>query len=110
MSTTILRRLRRLTGGDPGTSVGGTWLGLLACTLGMALVAVAWGGSASTTEVSDQLPWVIGAGLPGLAFVTVGLGLLHAAAKRRDATRRAEQVRELTAALAEIRSLLEDRR
>lgn len=109
MSNLIGRRLGRLGGGGPAAFGGGIWLGLVACVAGMALIAVAWGGAASTTDVADQLPWVIAAGLPGLGVVVLGLGVLHAASRRRDAAHRADQLRELTAALAEVRSLLEDR-
>jgi hypothetical protein len=84
-------------------------VGLAACIVGMALIAIAWGGTASTTDVAAQLPWVIAAGLPGLGVVVVGLGVLHAASKRREAEQRGDQLRELTAALAEIRVLLEER-
>lgn len=56
---------------------------------GTATMFVAWTGTAGRTEVSEQLTWLLGAGITGLAFILLG-GLwiadheVHRATSRLD--------------------------
>jgi uncharacterized membrane protein YidH (DUF202 family) len=110
MTQLVQRRFGRVTAAVRAVPGVGIWIGVTLCALGMLLIVVAWGSTADTTDVALQVPYVVSAGLTGLGLVVVGVAVAFVVAQRRDAEARAEQVRELTATLAEIRSLLEGRR
>ncbi len=88
----------------------GTWVGMLVTTVGLVLVAVAWGKTAGLLDVGRQIPWLVSAGLTGLALVVVGLTLVNITAKTADANERRRQLAELRDVLAELRRSVEDGR
>jgi hypothetical protein len=73
---------------DPGVRSA---LALLAAALaGFVLFAFAWRGVARTIYVPFQMPWVLSAGVAGLALIGGSLGLLSVHIGRRaDAAHRA---------------------
>lgn len=88
----------------------GTWAGVLLSAAGIVLVVVAWGRTAGLTSVALQVPYVLSAGCTGLGLVAVGLTVVSISAKRADALARRQQLQELQALVAELRSALEERR
>lgn len=40
--------------------------------LGLVLVAVSWFGLSGEVRVDEQLPWLLGAGIPGIALAVIG--------------------------------------
>jgi hypothetical protein len=74
---------------DPWWQAVAVFAGLVVA--GFALLAVAWRGVARTVFVPYQLPWVMSAGVAGLALIGAALGLLTIHIGRRDdAVHRAE--------------------
>jgi hypothetical protein len=86
----------------------GTWAGLAVVAAGLVLIAVAWGDAAGTEIVGDQLPYVMSAGLVGLALVCIGATAVAIDAKVADSTVRRAQSLELRDALADLRAVDED--
>jgi hypothetical protein len=84
-----------------------TYLGILVTIAGFALIALAWAKVAALTDVALQLPYLVSAGLTGLALVMVGLIVINIAAKRQDAAERARQLQTLSEALADLARSLE---
>ena len=104
LSRRVSRPLRSLQ----GVPHVGTWSGLLLVTLGLVLLVVAWGEVAGLTAVSLQLPYLLSAGLPGLALVAIGLTVVNISAKQADSRARMEQTDELRELLAELRRAVID--
>ena len=86
-------------------------LGGMLVGLGAVLIIMAWIGAANTTDVFEQIPYMISGGLLGLALVFIGgfcyfafwqTELVHAA--RRDAA----DTREVLESLRRIEHLLEE--
>lgn len=84
-----------------------TYIGIAITVLGFVLVMLAWGQTAGETNVALQVPYLISAGLSGLALVLVGLTVVNVAAKRRDALLREQQMQLLSDALRELSAALE---
>jgi hypothetical protein len=73
---------------DPGIRAGLVLLGVV--VTGFALFPVAWRGVARTSYVPLQLPWLLSAGVVGLALIGGALGALTIHVGRRaDAVHRA---------------------
>jgi hypothetical protein len=87
----------------------GTWAGLVVVAAGFVLITIAWGDTAGTELVGDQLPYVMSAGLVGLALVCIGATLVAIDVKLADSAVRRAQARELRDALADLRAVDEDR-
>jgi len=103
-------RRRRLGGRLPAIDLSSpalTWVGLVIAAAGFALIAFSWGKVAAQLDVSRQLPYVVSGGLTGLALIMVGMTAVNVAARRQDATERAQQIENLQAVLRELRETLE---
>ncbi|MCU1602161.1 MAG: hypothetical protein JWO22_2870 [Frankiales bacterium] len=83
----------------------GTWAGLVVVAAGFVLITIAWGDTAGTEIVGDQLPYVMSAGLVGLALVCVGATAVAIDAKLSDSAARRAQALELRDALAALRAV-----
>ena len=91
------------------TNPGAIWSGLVVAAIGFVLLGIAWAQVAGETQVYLQLPYLVSAGLTGLALIMVGLTVVNVAAKRRDAAERARQVDQLVSILEEVRGALPGR-
>jgi len=98
--------LPRWLGSDSAAPI---WIGLVVCAAGFVLILYAWGQVAGEVQVYLQLPYIVSAGLPGLALIMVGLTIVNIAAKRRDAAERARQIDQLVSILEEVRGALPGR-
>lgn len=91
---------------DPSSLVP-TYIGIGVMALGFALIALAWSKIAHLANVALQLPYLVSAGITGLALVMVGLIVINVAAKRQDAAERARQMEQLTTVLTDLKRSLE---
>lgn len=82
-------------------------LGVVLVAAGLGLVFFAWARTAGLTVVSLQVPYVISAGVLGVAVVVVGLTVVNIAVKRTESRAKVEQMAELQAVLAELRDVLD---
>ena len=95
-----------LRGGSP-TPI---YIGIGVALVGFVLLLVAWGQVAGETQVSLQLPYLVSAGLTGLALVMVGLTVVTIAAEQRDAAARDRQMDQLVSILDELNTTLAETR
>lgn len=93
-------RLRTLT--DPASSLP-IYIGVLVAAVGFVLLVVGWSDVAGTVDVGRQLPYLMSAGLPGIALVMTGLVVVNLSIRRQDSAERARQMSALTDALAELK-------
>lgn len=105
----LLTRLARPFAALRGVPNLGIWAGVVVSTVGLVLIAVAWGRTAGLTQVALQVPYVVSAGFTGLALVVVGLTVVSMTAKQADAAERSRQLRELREILADLRRQLEEK-
>ena len=96
-----------LTTGRVPTSPLLTYVGMAVAAGGFLLLLLAWGVVAGKSEVHDQLPVLLAAGLGGLGVIMVGLTAVNVAAQRMDASSRARELDQLLLAIEELRSTLE---
>jgi hypothetical protein len=73
-----------------------TYVGVLVIATGFALIGIAWAEIAALTNVGLQMPYLVSAGITGLALVMVGLIVVNVAARRQDGAERARQMQTLT--------------
>jgi hypothetical protein len=73
-----------------------TYVGVLVIAVGFALIGIAWAEIAALTNVGLQMPYLVSAGITGLALVMVGLIVVNVAARRQDGAERARQMQTLT--------------
>lgn len=85
-----------------------TYGGLIVAALGAVLVAVGWGATAGETNVALQLPYVVSAGITGLALVIVGMTIVSIGTQRADAALDERQNDELLTLLIELREMIEE--
>lgn len=85
------------------------WLGIGLAGIGFVLIAVAWGQVAGETQVALQLPYLVSAGLTGVAVVLLGATVLAVAARRRDAIEHERRMEELVAVLEELKRTMAER-
>lgn len=85
-----------------------TYAGVAVTAVGFALIALAWAKIAALTNVALQLPYLVSAGLSGLALVMAGLIVINIAAKRQDGAERARQMQALNETLAELAQAISD--
>ena len=104
----LTRRVSRPLQALRGVPHLGTWAGLLVAAVGAVLLVVAWARTAALTDVALQVPYVVSAGLTGLGLVVVGMTVVSINAKAEDARERTRQLRELRELLAELRRTVED--
>ena len=90
-------------------SAAPTWIGLVVCAAGFVLILIAWAQVAGETQVYLQLPYLVSAGITGLALVMVGLTIINVAAKRRDGAERARQIDQLVSILEEVQASVSTR-
>jgi hypothetical protein len=76
-------------------------LGVLLALAGLGLIALGWAKVAGLADVSEQMPYVISAGLTGLSLVMGGLLLVNISTRRQDAAERARQMEQLREVLLE---------
>ena len=96
---------RRLQVLEPSSLVP-TYVGIAVVAIGFALIGIAWAKVAALTNVALQLPYVVSAGISGLAVVMCGVLIVNVAAKRQDAAERARQMERLTSIMAELKEAL----
>jgi hypothetical protein len=105
---TAVRDLRTRAGGADLARVLLTFGGIL-LPLGLVLIVLGWAGVSHTTDVFEQMPYLVSGGILGLALVIAG-GFCYFAfwmtqmvrAVRRDAT----DIRSMRDSLQRIESLL----
>ena len=86
-----------------------TFIGVGVAVVGFVLILIAWGQVAGETQVYLQVPYLVSAGLTGLALVMVGLTIVNVAAKQRDAADRDRQMDQLVSILGELKAALGER-
>lgn len=91
-----------------GNSPAPTFIGVAVAIAGFVLIMVAWGEVAGETQVYLQMPYLVSAGLTGLALVMVGLTIVNVAAKQRDAVDRDRQIDQLVSILTELKATVAD--
>ena len=91
-----------LRGGSPAL----TFIGVGVAIAGFVLILIAWGQVAGETQVYLQMPYLVSAGLTGLALVMVGLTIVNVAAKQRDAVDRDRQIDQLVSILGELKATM----
>jgi hypothetical protein len=77
------------------TSSVPTIAGIVIAAVGFVLIGVSWSEVAAQTNVALQLPYLVSAGITGLALVMVGLLVINISVKRQEAAQRREQMSEL---------------
>jgi hypothetical protein len=77
------------------TSSVPTIVGVIVAAIGFTMIGISWSEVAAQTNVALQLPYLVSAGITGLALVMVGLLLINVSVKRQDAAQRREQMGEL---------------
>lgn len=80
-----------------------TVVGIVLIAAGCVLLGVAWGRAAGQVLVSEQIPYLLSAGLPGVGLVIVGVGLVVVGAREGDARARRRQNQELLTLLGLLR-------
>ena len=90
---------------DPGIQAA-IVLALLAA-IGFAMLALGWRGAARTVYVPFQLPWLVSAGIGGLALLGMALGAWSIHLGRREAAAHRQVVEDV---VREAAGLAEDLR
>lgn len=85
----------------------GIWIGLVLAAAGLAAISFTWREVAALTNVAQQMPYLVSGGISGLVLIIAGATVVDVAVRRRDSKERAEQLAQMTQALAEVRELLE---
>jgi len=97
-------RLRAIL--DPASTVP-TIAGVVIAAIGFGLIGLGWAKVAGLTEVWQQMPYLLSAGLPGLGLVMSGLVVVNVSARRQDAAARARQTAMLAEALRDLQHTLD---
>jgi len=79
------------------------WVSVVVGLVGFVLIAVAWGAVSGESEVYRQTPYVVSAGIFGLALVMVGLTVLNVSTRQRDALERERQIDRLVEVMEDLR-------
>ena len=95
------RRLRL-----PRTSPVPTYAGIAVIVAGFVLIAIGWSEVAGLADVSTQMPYLVSAGITGLALVMVGLVVVNVGAKRQDADALERQLERLSGIVAELQQTI----
>jgi uncharacterized membrane protein len=94
---------RRWSGLIAPTSPAPVIAGVVVVAVGFLLIAIGWARVAGLTNVALQMPYLVSAGITGLALVMVGLLVINLAVKRQDAAERRRQFEALAEAVRELR-------
>lgn len=81
------------------STTAAVWIGIVIAAIGFGLILIGWGQVAGETEVSQQLPYLVSAGLTGLGLILVGLTVINVTVKRQDGAAREQQIDQLVSAL-----------
>ncbi len=84
------------------------WVSVTIAVVGFVLIAVAWGQVSRESEVYRQLPYVVSAGIFGLAVLMVALAVLNVATRQRDTLERERQIDRLVDVMEELRTELRE--
>jgi hypothetical protein len=84
-----------------------TYAGVGVIAVGFVLIGIGWAKVAGLADVSMQMPYLVSAGISGLALVMVGLVVVVLAARRQDGDDLARQVERLTSVLEDLQRSLE---
>src|SRR3954465_4265575 len=90
---------------DPASNLP-TLIGIAVAAIGFALIGIGWAKVAGLTEVWQQMPYLLSAGLTGLGLVMTGLVIINVSARRQDAAARARQTETLAEALRDLQRSL----
>lgn len=82
------------------------YAGLALAGIGFGVIGLAWNGAAGLTYVQGQFPYLLSGGLTGLGLILVGVMMLVIQTMRHDGARRARQLADLVAAVAELQAQL----
>lgn len=99
-------RLSRLL--DP-SSAALIYLGVAVVIAGFIFLAVGWSSVAGEVDVWRQMPYVLSAGLPGVALVMTGLVFVNVAVRRQDGANRQRETAMLAEALNKLQRSLDQR-
>ena len=83
------------------------YAGVAVVAVGFVLIAIAWSEIAALTNVALQMPYLVSAGITGLALVMVGLLLINVGTKRRDGAARERQTAAIADAMIQLRLTVE---
>lgn len=101
--TAWFRRLAFLAPTSPVPTIAG----VLVVAAGFVLIAIAWSNVAGETSVALQLPYLVSAGITGLALVMVGLLVVNIAVKRQEGAERRQQMDLLAEILQDLKRSLD---
>jgi len=83
-----------------------TYIGIAVAVAGFVLIVVAWAAVAGKTQVWEQVPYVVSAGITGLGLIIVGVAIVNVATRRRDADERSREMERLANVMDELKSAL----
>lgn len=86
------------------TPTNGVWAGLVLVAAGISLIFYTWGRVAGLLNVAFQTPYLVSAGITGLALVVAGLAAVDMAVLLQDRPERRQQVAQIERALDELHS------
>jgi len=81
-------------------------VGIVVVGVGFLLIAIAWSRVAAQLNVALQLPYLVSAGITGLALVMVGLLVVNLSVKRQEADERRQQLEQLAEILEDLKRQL----
>lgn len=85
------------------TPTNGVWFGLAVVAAGFSTIFYSWGKVAASFNVALQMPYLISAGITGLALVVIGIAAIDVAVVFQDRPERKQQVAQIERALKELR-------
>jgi hypothetical protein len=98
----LSRRWAFLAASSPVPTVAG----IVVVAAGFVLIAIAWSKIAAETSVGLQMPYLVSAGMTGLALVIVGVLIVNIAVKRQEAAERRQQMEQLAEILSDLKRTL----
>lgn len=90
------------------TPNNGVWAGLVLVAGGFAAIFCAWARVAGVLAVAQQVSYLIGYGIGGLALVIVGIMVVDVAARRQDRAERMQQIAQMDRTLEELREAIRE--
>lgn len=86
------------------TPTNGVWAGLILVAAGVSAIFYAWARVAGQLNVAFQTPYLVSAGVTGVALVVAGLAAVDVAVLLQDRPERKQQVAQIERALDELRT------